>query len=512
MIAFVADTLSGRDSLPVYQAPEVVATASHPGTRAETLALKNDPATCLRHIGLYDYGAMVTPGLSGLPSRHTRVLVQGIPVNSPATGSVDLSLLPVPLLAGGLVTLSGRPEIAFWLPKGPEAYLFAGSFGLFSAAGFARAGPGLFGLSFRRADNFYPYRDEFGRETIRVNSDENQLGTAWSFRSRSASALILASATERGSPGPIGSPTPLARLSDTLILGSVSFGPISFHGTREAVAYTDLETRSRTISTSLGLSWPVGPVALEACRASALSERSYSLKAILAAGGRKWSCRAGTLAWIGPRSALGFPLAEAGLQLSRFRATAFCDAVPPAMNDLSWPDDGFSVGNPTLRPERMWGGELGLEFAPASAWVSCRFVDDYIAWVPGDRWTPVNLQGVISPEAGLSFRILSLEAEASWNPVRWQGRRLANVPDFRGRVMFSAGPAWFSGTYTGPRVTTPGGAREMPDFLNLDAGLVFSARGFTLALSFLNLLDQTPQQVAGYPLPGRSFRIEISRR
>ena len=507
-----ADSVPDRDSLPVYQAHEVITIATLPGARAETLSLRDDPGVALRHIGVHDYGIMLTPGFSGLPSRHTSVLIQGIPVNSPATGSVDLSLLPMPLVARGLATLSGRPELALWLPVLPEARLFAGGFGLAGAAGFARMGPGLVGLSFKRADNCYPYEDEFGRNAVRTNSDESQIGLSGLLGRNGLSALLLASATERGSPGPIGSPTPSARLSDTLAIGSVRFRFVSLYGVREALTYSDANMFSRTTSTRIGISCSAEPLVLEASRASALGTRSYSAKALFSTGGRDWFCRAGATAWIGPRSSLAFPLAEAGLHFSRLRAAAFCGSVPPALNDIAWPDDGFSVGNPTLRPERLWGTELGLELDLAKAWVSFRFVDDYIAWVPGDRWTPVNLQGVLSPEAGASLTIGFLEAGVTWNPVRWQGRRVAGVPDPRGWAKVFAGPAWFSLDYTGPRVTTPGGARELPGFLMLDAGLSLSKGRSVLGLSLLNLLDQTPQQVAGYPLPGRNFRIEISWR
>lgn len=512
-IAFATtDSVPAVDSLPVYQAHEVITIATLPGARAETLSLRDDPGVAFRHIGIHNYGVMVTPGFWGLPSRHTSVLIQGIPVNSPATGSVDLSLLPMPLLTRGLATLSGRPELALWLPALPEARLFAGSFGLVGAAGFARRGPGLLGISFKRADNRYPYEDEFGRDAVRTNSDENQIGLSGLLCGNGLASILLASATERGSPGPIGSPTPYARLSDTLVLVSATFRFMSLYGVREAMAYSDANLFSRTISTNIGVSCSAEPLVLEVSRASALGARSYSARALVGAGGRRWFCRVGATAWVGPRSSLAFPLADAGLHFSFLRAAAFCNEVPPAINDMAWPDDGFSVGNPMLRPEKMWGAELGLEFNVARTWFSCRFVDDYIAWVPGDRWTPVNLQGVVSTEVGASLTIGFLEAGGTWNPVRWQGRRVAGVPDVRSWTRFFAGPAWFSLDYTGPRATTPGGVRELPGFLMLDAGLSRSLGRFTITISLLNLLDQTPQQVAGYPLAGRNFRIEISWR
>jgi len=502
-----SDSVPDGDSLPVFQAPEVVATASLPGTRAETLALEPVPARALSHLGVYDYGDMVTPGLSGLPSRHTRVLLQGIPANSPATGTIDLSLLPLPLLTGGLATLSGRPEVALWLPAGPEARLIAGSFGLVGAAGFARPGPLLLGLSFRRADNCFAYTDEFGREFKRENADEEQTGVAGLFSQGDVSVFLLASATERGVPGPIGSPTPFARLSDTLVMASAGWKGLSCFGTRDALVYSDRGQASATTATSAGLSYSGGPVSLDASRSRALGTDLWQARGQVSVIRQSWFARAGALFWKGL-----YPTGDAGMELGPLGLQAFYGIVPPALNDLAWPEDGFAVGNPSLSPEKMWGGEISLEVLSGKAWASLRLVDDYIAWVPGEKWTPVNLRGVISPEAGASFRTAFLDAGGSWNPVRWQGERLAHVPDIRGWARFFAGPVWFSGTYTGPRATTPGGARELPGFLMLDAGLSFSVARFTLALSLLNLLGETPQQVAGYPLPGRRFLFEIKWR
>lgn len=503
----IADSIPVGDSMPVFQAPEVLATVSLPGTRAETLSLRLDPGVVLRHMGVYDYGDMVTPGLSGLPSRHTRVLVQGIPGNSPATGMVDLSLLPLPLLTGGLATLSGRPEIALWLPVEPEARLVAGSLGLASAAGFVRAGPFSLGLSVRRADNCFTYSDEFGREFRRENADEAQIGTAGLLRQADVSAFLIASATERGVPGSIGSPIPSARLYDTLVLASAGWKGLKCFGMRDALAYSDRGQASVNTATSAGLSYSGGLVNLDASRACALGTDLWQARAELRLVRQSWFGKAGAFFW----NRL-YPTGEAGLELGLLGLQAFYELVPPALNDLAWPEDGFAVGNPSLGPERMWGSEISLDLNPARAWASFKAVDDYIAWVPGEKWTPVNLKGVISPEIGASFRTAFLDAGGSWNPLRWQGKRLAHVPDLRVWAILFAGPVWFSGTYTGPRVATPGGARELPGFFMLDAGLSFSAGRFTTSFLLLNLLDETPQQVAGYPLPGRRFLLEITWR
>jgi len=59
--------------------------------------------------------------------------------------------------------------------------------------------------------------------------------------------------------------------------------------------------------------------------------------------------------------------------------------------------------------------------------------------------------------------------------------------------------------------------RELPGFFLADARLSLTRERFGAMLSLRNLFDQnlsdqTPQQIAGYPLPGRSFKLEITWR
>jgi hypothetical protein len=511
LIALAAsDSLPEGDSLPVFRVSEVIATASLPGARAESLSVEGDPARSLRDFGLYDYGGMVTPGFSGLPSRHTAVFINGVPLNSPATGTVDLSLLP--MVNRGLLTLSGPSRIELWLPESPKLRLGAGSLGLASAEGFALWGPTLWGISYRRADNCYRYTDEFGRSWRRVNSDESQLAGAWVLRQGNLSAFVLASATERGSPGPIGFPTPSARLSDTLALGSVSYKGLMLFGVREATTYADAPALSRTIAEKAGGVYSKGNLVIEAGRERALGIGISRAKAQAVLVRKGWFCRAGAMAWDGPKALRGFLVSDAGVSSSYIRATVFCDAVPPAINDLAWPDDGFSVGNPALRPEITWGGEAGFELPWLSLWASAKLVEDYIAWVPGDRWTPLNLDRVAAPEVGASLSAGFAEVKASWNPVRWGGKRLAHLPDWRASAGASLGYFRLYLNYTGPRLTTPGGLRELPGFFLADAGLSLSKERFGADFWVYNLFDETPQQIAGYPLPGRRFSLEITWR
>ncbi|MBI5406098.1 MAG: TonB-dependent receptor [Nitrospirae bacterium] len=88
----------------------------------------------------------------------------------------------------------------------------------------------------------------------------------------------------------------------------------------------------------------------------------------------------------------------------------------PALNDLFWPDDGFSVGNPDLKPEKSRGWEVGVEQALSGALsLSVNYYanvfEDLVQWAPIDpadpfgKWQPQNIAKADSS---------GIEADAVW--------------------------------------------------------------------------------------------------
>jgi outer membrane cobalamin receptor len=83
----------------------------------------------------------------------------------------------------------------------------------------------------------------------------------------------------------------------------------------------------------------------------------------------------------------------------------------PTLNDLYWPADLFSEGNPDLRPETGYNGELGLSLATdrldagASAFV--RYVQDGIQWTETAPWfyKPTNVGEALYPGAEASVEV-----------------------------------------------------------------------------------------------------------
>ncbi len=117
--------------------------------------------------------------------------------------------------------------------------------------------------------------------------------------------------------------------------------------------------------------------------------------------------------------------AEQQLNRLTLHSSIFTDHRVPTVNDLYWPSDGYTSGNPDLRVERSSGAEMGI------AWASdcitgriCGFFtksDDLIIWLPDDSgtWTPSNISSSFSKGAEFSGGFDTGSAAASgtftWN-------------------------------------------------------------------------------------------------
>jgi len=163
----------------------------------------------------------------------------------------------------------------------------------------------------------------------------------------------------------------------------------------------------------------------------------------------------------------------------------------PTPNDLFWPDDGFSKGNPGLLPETGWHSDVTWEqslqddriFFSASYfhWT----IDDKIQWEPDSNgiYSPVNLRSFTGDgfEAGAKFQLMAnlqfglnytyIDAKEEsraytvmdygWPPdfeYDWVERRAAYTPQH----LFKGGLTYFTdfgltlsavARYTGDRVT-----------------------------------------------------------
>ncbi|MGB5883358.1 MAG: TonB-dependent receptor [Desulfobulbales bacterium] len=89
----------------------------------------------------------------------------------------------------------------------------------------------------------------------------------------------------------------------------------------------------------------------------------------------------------------------------------------PTPNDLFWPDDGFSKGNPDLLPETGWHSDITWEqsLKDDSIFFSASYfhwtIDDKIQWEPDSNgiYSPVNLRSFTGDgfEAGAKFKLMA---------------------------------------------------------------------------------------------------------
>jgi vitamin B12 transporter len=205
----------------------------------------------------------------------------------------------------------------------------------------------------------------------------------------------------------------------------------------------------------------------------------------------------------------------------------------PTFNELYWPEDPWTRGNPQLEPE--WATSIDINAAArygsslsgrVGLWHSS--LTDLIQWQPDSAYvySPVNLDAATITggelELSLTTKHAGLSGSATYTLARSHGMDLI----YRPRLGFEVSPWAGYGIarlgldirYTGLRYTTPdtmpaSAANSLPSYLLLDAGLSVSPTvggvGFALRGGIRNLLDRQYQVMRDYPIPGRNCYAEL---
>jgi len=246
--------------------------------------------------------------------------------------------------------------------------------------------------------------------------------------------------------------------------------------------------------------------------------------------------------------------------------------LAPTLNDLYWPADYYTKGNPDLKPEVGWHTDVTLEHSllKDKVFVTLSYfrwnVDDKIQWEPDASgvWSPINLAGYKADgiEAGikigpfydltlaLNYTYTNAEEEnraytrQSYYPVDFQytmvKRRAAMTPEnqFKGELIYKSGfglTATATARYVGERVVYMTETTTYPDTTTVayalgsywTADLKLEQRlfkHFLLSLAVRNILDKeydthlstfTDQttyatSVAGYPGVRRSVYAGVA--
>lgn len=193
----------------------------------------------------------------------------------------------------------------------------------------------------------------------------------------------------------------------------------------------------------------------------------------------------------------------------------------PTFNDLYWPFDGFSEGNPRLRPEKSWSWEGGFDIEyPNEFEVSATYftnkLKDLINWAPGDDfvWRPTNVGS--AKIDGIELKTVVplaeyLKADFGYTHLypldierdRSLIYRAKHKLDFGLTYEYKKLNVRFYGQLLGRRYTNVTNTR----FLKQDVVCYLDAsykanNNLTTFLSIDNIFNRRYQRVLDYPMPG----------
>ncbi len=541
-------------------------------------------------------GQLATPTLRGASAGQVLVLVDGRRANNPQNGQADLSDIPVEnierieVVRGGASALYGSDAIGGVIniitrtPKAARETRFLEGYGTFNThlltgSHSGSAGQWRYALSAQNtsSDNDFSYfSPTAGKHVDRLNADYS----AWDVTTRvigdlgSQRRLTLSAEYGYGKknlPGSTSWATPEARQQDRRTLFDVGYqtplgtgdAGLRLYRVQNRMRYTDPQQypapANDTHTATTDAAELLGHARLaqrndltygyefrnEHLDSTAIGKQARSVNALFAQDqiglgrlqvvpGARVDLTQGFTGEVSPKLGLVYRLSDA----LTARANAGRSFRAPTLNDLYWPEDSFSRGNPGLTPERALTTDLGASWAAAhnvdiEANAFYNRVSDLIAWQPdvfvAGKWSPVNVgkASILGVEAGASWRAtsrLTTKANVTYQNARdisgsptSDGKRLLLRPD----VLASAGATYQAGPaslglnlhYTGRR------AADAANTTFLDGALVTDlhfevpfGKRVTAALQVQNLFDARYEMQPGYPLPGRTIALRLSER
>jgi outer membrane cobalamin receptor len=211
----------------------------------------------------------------------------------------------------------------------------------------------------------------------------------------------------------------------------------------------------------------------------------------------------------------------------------------PTFNDLYWPQDSFTIGNPDLQPESATDFDIGLmmqdsrygELALGLTYFT-NDVEDLIIWQIGTSglWSPFNIGKALirGIEASASFNIWKDIARVSWNYTYLDPRNksprlneynklLPYRPRHSNNVSLHLTGYGFHGivnvTHMGERYITTANTVSLPSHEVIDCivsyriPLHFAAINATFEMK--NIAGREYQVMDGFPMPGREVRFTV---
>jgi outer membrane cobalamin receptor len=198
----------------------------------------------------------------------------------------------------------------------------------------------------------------------------------------------------------------------------------------------------------------------------------------------------------------------------------------PAFTELYYRDPN-NEGNPSLKPETAWSGEIGSDFAPASHWKGSitffsrkeRNVIDWIRSSSAEKWRSANIRevGTTGVEIGIEHSLSSqTRLETHYSRISTD----AGFIDYTSKYVLNyARDVWSTSArlplLLGMNYKQTLAFKKRADgrsYWLLDGRVERLIPGFAVSLDVTNLLDTRYQEIVGVDMPGRWFALNLRTR
>jgi outer membrane cobalamin receptor len=440
------------------------------------------------------------------------------------------------------------------------------------------------GAEFFRIANNYPFVGTDDSLRYRQNADLTRsagfLKSGVSIAANQSLPLLVHFTTAtRGSPGPVSFPSESARLNDTrlllvtgydLILNEHHRSSARLHHQRQFQNYynpdpyftaADTHQTERTGITlnqrlhftgpeAITHDWLLGVEgSLEKAKSTAVGTPGRTTLAGYLESGFNWqflnlnpALRYELLRNLNPGSGTGsrtfgafsyrLLLGFNPVPVLSFYLSAHRSFRAPGFNELFWPEDPWTRGNPRLQPEWATGYDAGVAILNANSGLIringfVNRLENLIQWLPDSNFVyqPVNIEraqitglelepnlniGLFGIKGNLTVQqcrtdttILPYRPQLSGRLVTWIDWGKSPLPAFR--LLIGAGGA-------SRRFTNRANTDTLPGYFSIDLGLesrfALKKLNIGVATGCQNLLDRSYETIRDYPLPGRSLYLK----
>ena len=551
---------------------------------------RNNALNRLQGSMIRSYGGLAgitTVSMDGGQAVHTKIMLDGVDLTNVQNGLTDLSDLPLALMQN--LYLSRSPNISYGsgsfdgvihirsLLKKSYIHLSSGSFGYQNGSvGYSLATSNTnlqLQIGTTSSKGNYPFSSDDNTQ-IRSNNDYKQqfisgLYQRHNHNNRIYKTNVLFVDHDRGVAGGLSYPSPNARRKNDLIVTGLEFIQIMEKGhfrlemnqrsSDEEFNNVDtgIDSRHKVGSNGIrvhGLFQPTLKIKLngfstakfQSIESSDIGKRE---RAIMAIGLQTFfqpidfiSVKPGFRSDIVDKTYITTSDLEATLDfenLGKFSAISGTGFYLPSFNDLYWPSDPFSKGNPSLKSETSnfyilnWNKSFG-QVSNFDIEYRNKRSHNLIVWAPdkNDVWKPQNLDKTERNNLIVSSNLPEIISGMtfSWTLTRTKtknmnsGKTLQYVPEISATVMvkYTINDIQFElqSKYVGERTYQAYNENfELVDkalnpFQNVTAGVHYNFQAFEESLQFHiiaeNLLNENTAFYPDYPEPDRAVKAGMT--